>query len=605
MIKRVFIFGLFVFMLVSVALAKEIRFEASVESNKVSVGVPFQLNLTFSGTQDIPALDMPAIEGFDVRYVGPSTRLSIINGQASSFITHVYSLVPLKTGTFKIGPLQFKYKGDTYTSEQITVEVVSGQVPGYSQSGGGPNLEAPVDINDRVFVVMQVKKNKAYLNEVLPLTIKLFVSRLALRDIQYPEFNHEGFSVVNYEQPKQYQEVYNGIPYDVIEFNTTAFGIKPGDFHLGPAAIKCNLQVRRSSSGRMSGGPDDPFNQDFFNDFFGQFETRPLNLKSADLLVAVLPIPEENKPQGYGGAVGYFDLDASISPQEVKVGDPVTLRIIVRGEGNFNTVNMPGADFSKDFKVYEPQVKQERNEKIFEEILIPMNENIIEVPQVVFSYFNTSEAKFDSLVKGPFPLKVVKPEHEEEQKIVEAPQGYSATLKEEKIGRDIIFIKASPGKFAKKGDYLYRNKLFLGLQIFYFLIFALVMSLHKRNQKLRTDIQYARKLSAPRKAREGLRQMRLYLDKGEAKKFYDTVFATLQEYLGDRFNLPSQGITISVVDEVLKKRAIAENILESLRGIFKNCDLARFAPAQLLKEDMEKTFSGLGEIIDYFQKNKV
>ncbi|MCX5696426.1 MAG: BatD family protein [Candidatus Omnitrophica bacterium] len=605
MIKRVLIFFWFIFMLAPIALAKEIRFDASVESNKVSVGAPFQLNLTFSGTQDIPALDMPQIDGFDMRYVGPSTRLSIINGQASSSITHVYSLVALKTGTFKIGPLQFKYNGDTYTSQQITVEVVSGQLPGYSQSGKGPNIAAPVDINDRAFVVIQVKKNKSYLNEVLPLTIKLYVNRLALRDIQYPEFNHEGFSIGNYEQPKQYQEVLNGVSYDVIEFNTTAFGIRPGDFRLGPASIKCNVLVRRASSGNMSGGPDGLLNQDFFDNFFGQYETRPLNLKSADIPVTVLPIPEENKPQGYSGAVGYFDLDAGISPHEVKVGDPVTLKIIVRGEGNFNTVNMPGADFSKDFKVYEPQVKQEKDEKIFEEILIPMNENVREVPQVVFSYFNTSEAKFDSLVKGPFPLKVAKPEHEEEQKIVEAPQGYSSNLKEEKIGRDIIFIKASPGKFAKKGDYLYNNKLFLGFQIFYFLVFALVMSLHKRNQKLRTDIQYARKLSAPRKAREGLRQMRLYLDKGEAGKFYDTVFATLQEYLGDRFNLPSQGITISVVDEVRKERTIPENVLESLREIFKNCDLARFAPAQLLKEDMKKTLADLERLIGYFQRNKV
>ncbi|MCX5713645.1 MAG: BatD family protein [Candidatus Omnitrophica bacterium] len=603
MIKRLLILPLLVFMFTSFALAKEIRFEASVESNKVSVGQPFMLNLTFSGTQDIPALDMPTIEGFDMRYVGPSTRLSIINGQATSSITHVYSLVPLKVGTFKIGPLQFKYKTDTYTSQEITVEVVSGQVPSYAQQGQGQNPAAPVDINDRAFVVMEAKKNKVYLNEVMPLTIKLYVNRLALRDIQYPEFNHEGFSVANYGQPKQYQEMLNGAPYDVIEFDTTAFGIKSGDFHLGPAIIKCNLLVRRGSRG--GGGPDDIFNQDFFDNFFGQFEARPLNLKSADIPVTVLPIPEQNKPDSYSGAVGYFDLDASVSPQEVKVGDPITLRIIVRGEGNFNTVSMPRLSSTKDFKIYEPQVKQEKNEKIFDEILLPMSSSIREVPQVAFSYFNTSEGKFDTLTKGPFSINVIKPEKEEEQKVVEGPQGISAPLKEEKFGRDIIYIKASSGKLFKKGDYLYNNKLFLGLQIMFLMIFGLILTLHRRKEKLRTDIQYARKLVAPRKAKEGLRQARVYLDKQEAKNFYDSVFSTLQEYLGDKFYLASQGITISVVDDILKDKKVPGNILETLREIFKNCDMARFAPSQIRREDMERTFKDLEMVIDYFQKNKV
>jgi hypothetical protein len=586
--------------------AKDIKFGLSVESNKVSVGVPFQLNLTFDGTQGIPALEMPAIEGFDIRYVGPSTRLSIINGQASSSITHTYSLVPLKTGTFKIGPLQFKYKGDSYFSEQIAIEVVAGQAQGYSQPGQGQQAPAaaPVDISDRAFVVIQTKKNRVYLNELLPLTVKLYVNRLALRDIQYPELAHEGFSVGNYEQPRQYQETYNGAPYDVIEFNAMGFGIKAGDFRLGPAVVKCNLLLKRGSTRRMPWGDDDFFNHGFFDDFFSQYEARPLNLKSADIPISVLAIPEENKPVNYSGAVGYFELEASVSPPEVKVGDPLTLRIVIRGEGNFNTVNMPSLAATGGFKVYEPQVRQEKNEKIFEQILMPLQEDIREVPQVAFSYFNASEGKFATLLKGPFPIKVIKPERQEEQKVVEAAQGNNASLKEEKIGRDIIYIKASSGRFSSKGAYLYRSRLFFAFQIFILLIFVGVLAWQKRSERLRTDIRYARGLLAPRKAREGLRRARAYLDKQDTGKFYDAVFSTLQGYLGDKFNLPSQGITVSVIDDVLKNKGIAAEVLEKLRDIFRHCDIARFAPGELHREDMLKTIQELEEAIDFLERQR-
>ena len=71
---------------------------------------------------------------------------------------------------------------------------------------------------------MQVGKKRLYVNETTPLVIKLYVNGLAIRDIQYPQFPHQGFSVDKFATPRQYQETLNGIGYDVIEFNTNIFG---------------------------------------------------------------------------------------------------------------------------------------------------------------------------------------------------------------------------------------------------------------------------------------------------------------------------------------------------------------------------------------------
>jgi len=585
-------------------LAKDINFEATVDRDKVGLGQTLQLDLTFAGTQNMPAPELPVMEGFQSRYLGPSTRMSIINGQASSSITQIYTLLPTKTGTFKIGPFKFEHNGDKYNSNSIDLEVAEEVKP--SENKPSPEEQPDTkDLNERIFLRMQVKKDKVYLNEVLPVTIKLFVNRLGVRDIQYPQFSRDGFSAGEFGQPKQYQEVAGGVNYDIIEFDTAIFGLKPGEFRLGPVNLKCNLIVKKQNRAQTPASFDDFFNSDVFDNFFGGYQTYPLSLKSADIPITVLPLPEENKPASFSGGLGSFDFEAIVNPAEVKVGDPVTLKMIVRGQGNFNTVSPPDLSLAGDFKVYEPQIKQDKEAKTFEQVLIPLNMNIKEIPAISFSFFNTRTGQYATITKGPFPIKILKPEKEEEFKVIENKPSAAISLKEEKLGRDIIYIKETCGELKRKGDYLYKNKIFLGFQIIPLLIYLFSAMIQARNRRFKTDVRFARQLLAPRKARAGIRRANNYLEKGNVQEFYDALFETLQEYLGNKFHLSSRGITVSIIDEQLKNRGIPEEILAKLKDIFSECDLVRYAATHLTKENMQNSLKKLEEVIDYLQRNKV
>ncbi len=584
--------------------AKDINFELSADRNRISLGSSGQLYLTFNDTQNMPAAELSDTEGFRFNYLGPSTRMSIVNGQASSSITHIYTFFPLKTGTFKIGPLKFEYKGDNYASNPINMEVVQGPVQPDTGSIQQQETAETKDISERIFLVMQVKKNRAYLNEIIPLRIKLYVNKLAVRDIQFPEFGHDGFSVGQFEQPKQYQDVLNGVNYEVIEFNTSIFGLRPGEFRIGPGNLKCNLIVSKAVKNRASSGFDDLFGPDVFDNFFGKYDTFALNLKAPEVPIIVFNLPEANKPLDFSAAVGEFDMDASVKPQEVKAGDPLTLKMTISGEGNFNTVNVPKLASEAGFKIYEPQVKQEAGEKVFEQVIIPLNAAIKEIPQVNFSFFNTQAGAYQSVSRGPFPISVLKPEKDEAARIVENPQVASTSLKEEKLGRDIIFIKDSSGNLRQKARYLYNNHLFLWLQVLPVFSFLFFFILYRLKTRLETDIKYARRLRAPKKAKEGLLRLKNYFDSGNTGAFYDTVFETLQEYLGDKFHLPSKGITVSVISDSLKNKGVAEDVLAKLKDIFNECDLARYSAAAFNKEKMSGTLKELEEVIDYFQRQK-
>jgi len=70
---------------------------------------------------------------------------------------------------------------------------------------------------------------------------------------------------------------------------------------------------------------------------------------------------------------------------------------------------------------------------------------------------------------------------------------------------------------------------------------------------------------------------------------FDDVQRALQNYLGDRLNIPSSGITASVVEE---RRLPAD-----IRAIFETCDAARFAGAHAdlttLKRNVEQVIDDL------------
>ena len=588
----------------SVCAASDIIFETAVDKNKISFGESIKLSLIFHNTQDAPKPELPQMKNVRVRYVGPSAMMSIVNGKTTRSITYNYMITPLKPGILPLGPFSVSYKGKTYTSGKITVEVVRGPLAEEKQPQVAPG-KMKMNLGNRIFVVVEIEKEKLYLNEVVPLTIKLYVNRLSLKEIQYPKFAHEGFSVGEFEKPRQYTQGLNGIPYDVVEFRTHIFAIKPGELTLGPSELGCNLIIRKQRATRKSSIFDDFFGGDAFDDFFGKYETYPLELKSKEVFVTVLPLPKEGRPENFSGAVGNFNFNLLIDPKTVEVGDPMTLKMIVTGRGNFDVMRCPAPDLHENFKTYEPQVTFKGNKKTFEQILIPKTEEVKEIPRTHFTFFDPMRGTYQTISRGPLPIKVTKRKKEEKAKIVESLEKRISFPADEILGKDIVYIKELPGKIKRKGLYLYKNRGFLLLQLLPFLFLISVLTIYKRSERLKTDTRYARRLYASKKAREGIKKAQQFLNKKKRLEFYDAIFKTLQEYLGDKLHLPAGGITIDVVDKILKPRGIDEDTLSKLKDIFKDCDMARYAPSEFGRSQMEVTFKNMEEILRFLERHRL
>jgi len=583
----------------SVSYAQDINFQVFVDKNKVSLGSALNLSVKIEGAHDFSAPELPKIDGFQSQYLGPSTQWSFVNGATSSSVTHNYTLIPLKVGIFEIPAITVSHKGKTHTSKPIQVEVLKGTVQQESPSSSQEQL----DLEDRVFVVLQTEKNRIYEGQETSLMVKLYYS-LPIRNIQFPEVEHEGLTIESFGNPKQYQEQIGGMAYNVVEFKTMIFGIRPGEFDIGPANMRCDLLVQRRSSRRRSVF-DDFFSDNFFNDFFGRNELYPIYLKSPPIPLEVVALPKENVPNDFNGAVGSFYMDISTQPKKVKVGDPITLTIAIAGEGNFKTIEPPTLNLGNNFKIYDPEINQKVGVKEFKYVIIPKKHSIKEIPVVSFSYFDVKGQDYKTISEGPIAITVEEMPESQKTKIVVG--GQTKSIEEfvpENLGEDIVYLKDSIGALRKKGGYLYRKVVFKIFVILPLSILVIAFIFRRHQERLSTDIKYARRLRAPKKARRGLHEANSFLETGNTEAFYQAIFKTLQEYLGNRFHLASAGITAGVVDTVLKERGLDQEILSKLRIFFQDCDQARYAPSSISRDQMLTTFRLAEEIIDYLERNK-
>ncbi|MBN1870563.1 MAG: protein BatD [Candidatus Omnitrophica bacterium] len=579
----------------SSAFAQDISIEVELSSKRIPLGSTAQLVVTVNGSQDVQQIQLPKIEGFDVNYAGPSTRVSIVNGQYSSSKAFTYSLFPLKVGQFKIPSFDVIVSGKTFRVDPVSLEVIEGE----SQTAQGAGQQ--VALEDKIFMVLKTSKNEVYLNERFPVQVFLFVSDFSVTDIQFPQFDNVGFSIGEYTKPEQYQQVIDGIRYSVVEFKTEVYPTRTGELSLGPAKTECSILVTRSGGKPPFGRQGSIFGDDFFDSFFGRQEKRSIALKSSEIRIKILPLPEDGKPKDFSGAVGQFDFNVSVSPTEVKEGDPITLRTTVIGNGKLTPFEMPALPSSENFKLYDPQVFEKDNIRKTEQVIIPQSNQITQVPEIRFSYFDPELRKYQTIKKGPFPITVKNLEKGEEFKVV-GLEGQVKTAEPEKLGQDIVFIKDRPGNFRSIKDEIYRNGLFYFLMFIYAVLWLGGFLYYQHTHRMKTDVVYARRLRAPKQAKQGLAEARKLMAARKGVEFYDTVFKTIQQYLRDKLHLSSGAVTFETVQAYLNNNRIERNVIDDIKLVYDECDMIRYASADMGQENMSASYQRLARIIDHLER---
>jgi hypothetical protein len=574
--------------------AEDISFEATVDADKVPMGTAAQLTLTVHGSQDVKQLDLPSIDGFESRFVGPSTQVSVVNGAYSTAQSFTYVLLPLKEGTFTIPPIELQIKGQVYRTQPITMQVVPASAGGTTGQSDPDSVPLTTEaLSDKIFFAGALPRTQCYVNEQIPVVFKLYVNQLSLQDITLPDMKQDGFTLSAYDQPKQYAQTINGRQFQVVEFTARLTPAHAGTLTVGPAMVTGNILYKTNVHRNPLG--NSVFDDSFFANFFGGIQKKAVTVTSAPLQLAVRDVPVEGKPPDFSGAVGQFTFEASVSPSQIKVGDPLTLRMTVTGLGNLKNITLPAVHDDR-FKTYDPTIKDEDGKKSLEQVIIPTKEEIKEVPALSFAFFDTSFGQYRTITQGPFPIQVTPPAKGEEFQAV-AFTGKPLAA-EETLGKGFVFIKDDAASLTRKGSVLKEGILFYGALFLYLSLWGASLAFYLFRRKMSNDPGFARRMTAYREASLALKEAKARMEAGDAKDFYDLLVVLLRVYLSRKLDVPPGEVEGKAMADVLDRHGVDKKKVQLLEDILARADEVRFASHQVPLEEMQRHFLDAGEILD-------
>ncbi len=587
-IGKFFTLSLFVLLgSLNISSAEDVSFEATVNANQISLPEALELTLTVHGAKNIPPISIPTIDGFQVRYVGPSTRFLIVNGVSSSEHSFVYNLFPSKTGRFQIPSLSLFIDQKTYSTNPIDIEVID--TPTSSASTADSPAKVGGSIEDKVFLKVSIAPKEVYVGERTPLSMKVYVKDFGLQLSSAPGVKADGFLTDSTANMQKSSENINGIVYETLTFDTNIYPTQPGPLKIGPfqAVGQLVYQVKTGN--------------DIFSDFFGRQEARPIALRADPLTIDVKALPEDGKPSDFSGAIGQYDFKASVGPLAVKLGDPLTLRMTVSGNGRFKNLTMPGLNDSR-FKTYDPQIKEDDNSKTVEQVIIPTDQNIKEVPPLSFSYFDPQEKKYKTIIQGPFSISITAPAKGEEFKAYgfmdKTVSEKTSNIKSDGINKLFQFCRG----LINQAPTLVKNWRFWFIVIVSIVLWVGIKIWQSFQRRLQNDQAFAKKFNAPMEAKKGFKQAGELLTQNKNKEFYDAIDKTLRNYLAHKMHQPIGSMTIAAMEVKLSQAHVEEKYITDLKEIMERCDQIRFAGVLPDQNLMQKDLQKLQGIVAYLDK---
>ena len=553
------------------ALAAE--FKTTLDSDTVEAGESTVLNLVFEDLDIKGAPQLPPIANATVEYLGPSILTRIINGVLSPSITHKYRVTPKQPGEVQIPGLQIQIGGKPYTSGELTLKVTKTSVS--DGSSGEDSL---------VFLKILLPREEVYYGETFPIEVRLYTA-LQIREFSpaVPKLGLDGFVISKTTGGQQTQITLKGRPFTVVTWRMAAATAKLGTLQLGPAEADDVIQVPTRPNNRRR----DPFGM--LDDFFGTAELRRVHLTSATNLVKVIPVPANGKPAEYTGAVGKFQLEVEASPTQVAVGEPITVRIRITGEGNVESMPPPRLAETRGWKSYPPSESVESTDplgiqgtKTFEAVLEPENADLKEIPEIRFVYFDPEARKYVTLSHPPIPVRIrpssVAQASPSRQAVTGEPLSPAVTAKEEfRHIKPVLGVGGLPSQPLPMA-------LWTALVVLPVVLFGLFSTWMGQRERRNRDPLLQRRLQAQKAIADGMVALEKHAACNQAPEFFAALAMVLQERIGLTLGVTAAGITEEVLGERLRPRGLPEDEAQRVAALFEAINQARYAPGSTVAQ---------------------
>lgn len=374
---------------------------------------------------------LPDISGFNLVDKGTQveSRSEFVNGKFSFIRRQIfnYRMIPQAPGQFLITPAEVVVGESSLRSNSVNLKVVAstGNVrPSQPQAPQDEEQDemqdamdeadaifsqllqrtvpkaqqAPTNINpdEAFFIRVEVDKQKVYAGEQITATWYLYTQNnlTNFEPIKYPDLR--GFWKEDIEIATRLNftnVVINGLPYrKALLVSYALFPIKPGTATIDSYKLRATAIMASA---------------------FGVFG-KPYTFTKVNppVKVEVLPVPSQGQPTDYSGAVGTFDIKASVEKTTVAANEPFTFKVRFEGKGNAKQIELPALNLPDGFEQYDTKSDSKFSNdgtsfKEFEILLIPRKTGDLTIPGLSVSFFNPNTRQFEKRTTQSISLKVV------------------------------------------------------------------------------------------------------------------------------------------------------------------------------------------------------
>jgi hypothetical protein len=612
------IVGLMIVTAAGVARAAEPSFVARVDRTQVGAGETFTLEITLSVEGGrVDGYRAPDLRGLRALAERPSQSTQMQMGSGGTFVRQVYGwhyevLAPDR-GSFTVGPARVRVDDHELRTEKITITVAdSGQAPAARRPGRGfphgipnPGLPFPgMGVEDdappaepatghgrRNFLRVQSDKIKTYVGDQIKVDWSLYLTERQDKYGTTAEPRTDGFWVEDLAVPNQHaglsltQQTYEGRSYLVAPLMRKAlFPLHPGRLTISPL---------ESEISRV--------------DFFGA-TLRTERLKTEPLTIEVLPLPTAGQPPKFDtSAVGHFTLRAEVDRNRVNVGEAVTLKLAINGQGNLRKLAAPALPRLDGWKVYEPKVsvtldpgERVAGSKVVEYLLLPERPGVTTIPPFTLAFFDPERGSYGSERSNPLRIDVsadaAQPARPAATGIV-ASGSAAAGGGENVLALDIRPLRNRPTLRRDLGTSFYRSR---GLGIIVALpplALALTALVGFARERLSQETEGTRRRKLRRLARRRLRTAEAHLKEGRLAQAFGEIERVLREFLTGKLNTQIAGLSWDELRATLAQAGVAPTLVNATLAALEDCDRARFSPGSLSPEEVRTARDRAGEII--------
>ena len=320
----------------------------------------------------------------------PSARGEVMTPGGLGIQPHAafnYHVRATKAGSFLVPRFIVYVYGKPVTVPMATLEVTT-------------NDAAP--FTPRRELLLKPANTSPFVGQTIALQIVLPASSGGVQPLNPVKLNGDGF-VASQNPPSQRMDIFPeyGANGSSLICDTTLTPMRPGKMEIaaqgftaglnaiGPITIRGNITLA---------GMNQP----------------AVLLDSEPVTLNVRPLPREKELPGFNGAIGHFKIDApKLDTNVLRVGDPVTLSVVVRGDGDLTRLVAPPMSSAPGWQIFAgpndpapPQLIQARGFTTFSYTLIPTSEETRATPKIPFSYFDPDKAAYVDLSVPPVNVTV-------------------------------------------------------------------------------------------------------------------------------------------------------------------------------------------------------